>query len=401
MQKLGLCWLELTWEKVPYHTHLTRIYEFWNWKYLVFSVIMYMSFSCQKRSTEQDGQLIGYVVDTVLINSKERILDVGGYMQASDLDDDGRSFFLYNHHDHSVDEINLDRKEFVKTYPLDAEGPNGVGQNIFGLQCLEENLLFLKSQFISSVIDKSGRVVQKFNWLTAKDSLGEQFVEEPPISEVVVDTKNWTVMGTNIDVLNSTAFLGVLSVEEKLGKNIEVHAENSFSNYFLQFPYNYRPPWVFLGAYENYVYLSHEYSNEISLFNPGGELVKIIQYQPKLTPSRAIAPEVLISTREKVRRESRKLMEQVRFEAPVWDYVTRRYFRLSSKRIFEDGPEDEILPIKRIHIFLSVFDAEFNLVSEVELKELFSENFKYFAKDGKLWVCLNFSDELGFLVFDL
>jgi len=51
-------------------------------------------------------------------------------------------------------------------------------------------------------------------------------------------------------------------------------------------------------------------------------------------------------------------------------------------------------------VFLSSFDAAFNLVSEIELKELHDEHFKYFAKDGKLWVCQNFSDELGFLVFE-
>jgi hypothetical protein len=321
-------------------------------------------------------------------------------MLASDLDDDGKSFFLYNHHDHSIDEINLDTKEFVKTYPLDAEGPNGVGEYVFGLQCLKDSLLFLKSVSFSSVIDKSGRVVQKFNWLTAKDSVGDPFGESPPISEVLVDTKNWRVIGTNVDFLNSTAYLAILSVEEKLVKNIDVDTENSFSDYLLKFENNPRPPWIFLRAYENYVYLSHEYSNEIFVFHPGGELMKIVQYQPKLTPSRAKAPEILTSTREQVRRESRKLLEQVRFEAPVWDKVNRRYFRLSAKRIFEDGPEDEILPIKRIHVFLSVFDAEFNLVSEIELEELYNEYYRYFAKDGKLWVCQNFSDELGFLVFD-
>lgn len=382
--------------KIRLPSPITRL----RWYCLLFILIGWTSVSCQKGNNGQETQVMVYTVDTVLIDAKERILDVEGYMQASDLDDDGRSFFLYNHHDHSIDEINLDTKEFVKTYPLEADGPNGVGQGVVGLQCLKDNLLFLKSVPFSTVIDRNGRVVQMINWLTAKDSVGDPFGEQPPISEVVVDTKNWQVMGTNIDYLNLTAFMGILSVEEKMVKNIEVDAENSFSNYFLQFPYNFRPPWLFLRADENYVYLSHEYSNEIFLFHPGGELVKVIHYEPKLTPSRAKVPEVLNSTREQVRRESRKLLEQVRFEAPVWDKVNRRYFRLSAQRIFEDGPEDEILPIKRTHIFLSVFDAEFNLVSEVELEELFSENYKYFAKDGKLWVCQNILDELGFLVFD-
>ncbi|MFC4874551.1 DUF4221 family protein [Negadavirga shengliensis] len=399
MKKLNPGRLKLISDKVPESIQLRGGYGY-GWCYLLFSVMIYISFSCQEKKTGQDGQGISYSIDTVMIDSKDRLLEVSGYMKVSDLDDDERSFFLYNHHDHSIDEINLDQKEFVKTYPLDAEGPNGVGEFIFGLQVLNDSLMFAKSVPFSTIFNKNGHVVQKVNWLSAKDSLGEPFGDVPPRSELIVDIKDWRVMGTNLDFMKETAFLGVFSVEEKLVKNIDVDTENSFSNYFLKFDYNFRPPWVFLWADENYAYLSHEYSNEIFLFHPGGELVKIIQYQPKLTPSRAKVPEVLTSTREQVRRESRKLLEQVRFEAPVWDKVNRRYFRLSAQRIFGDGSGyDETAELTRTRVFLSVLDAEFNLVSEVELEEVPNEFYKYFAKDGKLWVCQNFSDELGFLVF--
>ncbi|WP_373522149.1 DUF4221 family protein [Aquiflexum sp.] len=371
------------------------------WDCLFFFVIAWVSISCQKGKIDQDWQITEYVIDTVLIDSKERILDVSGYMEVSDLDDDERFFYLYNHHDLSIDEINLDRKEFVKTYPLDAEGPNGVGNFIFGLQVLEDTLWFAKSVPFSTIIDRNGRVIQKINWLTAKDSVGDSFGVAPPRSEVVVDTKNWRVMGTNLDFLKTTAFLGVLSVEENLVKNINIDPENSFSKYFLKAGKSNYNPWVLLGSIENYIYVSHEYSNEIILLDPEGKLVKVVNYEPKMTPRRANLPGTLIGTREQIRRETRKLLEQVRFKDPVWDKVNRRYFRLSAKRSFEEGPEDEVLPVKKTHVFLTVFDAGFNLVSEIELKELFDENYKYFAKDGKLWVCQNFSDEFGFIVINI
>ena len=37
----------------------------------------------------------------------------------------------------------------------------------------------------------------------------------------------------------------------------------------------------------------------------------------------------------------------------------------------------------------------------MQIDELNNERVKYFAKDGKLWVCQNFSDELGFVVIDI
>ena len=371
---------------------------YFRWGFFPFLVVVWLSFSCQKGNVEQHAQITAYVVDTVLIDSKGRILDVAAYMQASDVSGDGSSFFLYNHHDLSIDEINLDRKEFVKTYPLEAEGPNGVGQFIFGLQVLDDSLMFVKSVPFSSIIKRNGHVVQKVNWLDAEDTDGIQLDIAPPRMEVVVNAKERQVMGTNLDFRKKTAFLGLFSVRDNQIRNIDIDPENSFSNYFFNVDNNFMDPWVFLGADDRYVYISHEYSNEIILLNPDGEVVKVVHYEPMLTPRRANVPQILTGTSEQIAKEAQKLMEQVRFEAPVWDAVNKRYFRLSAKRIFGEGDDNPAPPKTRV--FLSSFDAAFKLVSEIELEELYDEHFKYFAKDGKLWVCQNFLDELGFLVFD-
>jgi hypothetical protein len=80
-----------------------------------------------------------------------------------------------------------------------------------------------------------------------------------------------------------------------------------------------------------------------------------------------------------------------------------KYLALSAKRIFseqrEEGPNPPVA--REVKVLLSVFDAGFNLIAETAIPELESEFVKYFAKDGKLWVYQNFSDELGFLVIDL
>ena len=368
------------------------------WNFNFFWIVACLSFSCQKGDVEQQTQMASYEVDTVLIDSKGRILDLAAYMQASDLSSDGSSFFLYNHHDLSIDEINLDRKEFVKSYFLEAEGPNGVGQFIFGLQVLDDSLMFVKSVPFSSIINRKGQVVQKVNWLAAKDTNGVQLDIAPPRMEAVVNIEDYRVMGTNLDFRKKTAFLGVFSVSNNQATNVDIDPEKSFSNYFLNVDNNFRDPWVFLRADSRQVYVSHEYSNEIILLNPEGEIVKVVHYEPTLTSSRANVPQILTGTSEQINKETRKLLEQVRFEAPVWDSVNNRYFRLSAKRIFGETGENPTPP--RTRVFLTVFDASFNLVSEMEFEELYDEQFKYFVKDGKLWVCQNFSDELGFLVFD-
>jgi|GEM_PF-662243 len=368
------------------------------WDVLSLLVVVWLSFSCRQGNVEQQDLLTTYGVDTVLIESKGRILDVAGYMQASDISDNGASFYLFNRHDFSIDEINLEQKAFARTYPLEAEGPNGVGQFIFGLQVLGDSLMFLKSVPFSSIIDENGHVVQKVDWLAAKDTNGVQLNIAPPRMEAVVNYKDWRVVGTNLDFLKKTAFMGVFSLDQNQVTNVDIDPERSFPNYFLSVDNNFRDPWVYLHADERFIYVSHTYSNEIILLNPEGEMVKVVHYEPKLTPRRANYPEVSTGTREQINREERKLLEQVSFQAPVWDSVNKRYFRLSAKRNFGNGTDSAAAP--GTHVFLSLFDEAFNLVSEIELKELNSVHFKNFAKDGKLWVSQSFSDELGFLVFD-
>lgn len=194
-------------EFANYKHRLTGALEFLVSKFLLYSALFYISFSCQEKGPERRVQITEYSVDSVIIDSKGRILDLSGYMQRTDLNADGKTLFMYNRHDHSIDEIDLDRQAFVRSFPLEAEGPNGVGQYIFDLQSLKDSLLFLKSIPFSSVIDKNGRVVQKVNWLSAKDSLGEPFGDVPPRRELVVNIQDWRVVGTNLDFMNETAFL--------------------------------------------------------------------------------------------------------------------------------------------------------------------------------------------------
>ena len=79
--------------------YLTYRDENWNWRYLWFYAIIYVSFSCQENKTKQDSQVNRYSVDTVLIDSKNRILDLRGNLRNLTLDDSRKSFFLLNHFD--------------------------------------------------------------------------------------------------------------------------------------------------------------------------------------------------------------------------------------------------------------------------------------------------------------
>ncbi|MCH6236541.1 DUF4221 family protein [Cognataquiflexum rubidum] len=375
-------------------------------RYLTFIIIVCIALSCQSNDVDRISDDLFYEIDTVIIDSKGRNLDLNSGMITSDLDAKETSFFLYNGFDHAIDEINLEAKEFVKSYPLEKEGANGVGEYIFGIQSLNDSLFFTKSNILSTVIDNKGQVVQRIGWEDAKDSSGAQLEQLPRYLELVSGIDDAKAFGVHFDFQKVEAYLDVLSVSDNTIKRVDIDTENSFQDFFFRFEDgSFLNPAVHLSSGKDNFIISHEFSNEIMVFNHEGELVKIVHYEPKLTPKRANVPEgAEAKSTEQIKKDYQQMLEQVKFESLVWDSVNDRYFRLSSKRIFSDTYQNEwsLVPeTKQTILFLSVFDGDFNLVSEKEIKELTDNRFKYFAKEGKLWVAQNFSDDLGFIVIDI
>jgi len=108
-----------------------------------FLLILCVFFSCQRKDNEVDNQGLSYSVDTVIIDSKGRLLDLERGIFISGLDDKESSLFLYNRFDHSIDEINLNSLTFVNNYPLEAEGPNGTGNHVNYMNVSKDSLFFI------------------------------------------------------------------------------------------------------------------------------------------------------------------------------------------------------------------------------------------------------------------
>lgn len=372
----------------------------------LFLLILSISMSCQNRKGEVLYDDLSYLIDTVIINSKGRLLDLDLNILKSDLNEEKSSIFLYNKFDHSIDEINLDDLEVVSNYSFEAEGPNGTGEYIYDIYFLENASLFIKSSTGSSVFNINGELLEKIDWVNALglDSLAYGQI---PTYEVAIGSSDLKVFGLTYDQSNSSVYFDVLSVQDNSVARYDIDTEKSYHDFVLKIddPYSFLDPRVYNMSENDYIIVSHQFSSEIYLFNSAGKPVRTINYSPKLTSSRVRDFNFKsLSTHGQLQDEYQKLLEQVRFGPLVWDDVKKRYFRLSATRIFSNirKEEDAFLPeIKETKVFLSVFDADFNLISELNVPELRSENVKYFAKDGKLWVFQNLLDELGFIVLDI
>lgn len=363
-------------------------------------------FSCQNAGYYSGDFSNSYSIDTVLIDAKGQLIDVNGLMTAG-LDGSDSIFYLFNRFEHAITEIDLAAKAFKSSYPLEREGPDGVGDFVFGLQSLSSNQYFVKSNFLSSVVDKKGRVIKRIPWEEVKTLDGQPLELLPRYNEYFYSTDKPKCLALSLDFANQQAFLDVLDINGLEINRFDVDPLKSYSDFFLRFDdqTNFLAPNVSFRVTDKYVCISHEFSNEIVLYTHAGEFVKVVQYEPQQTSSRSKIPTgATYKPRDEVKKQFQYLLEQVRFEPPVYDKTTDRYFRLSAQVIFDDDYEHEnsFLPkVKDTKVFISVFDSEFKLISEMAIPELKNERMMYFAKDGKLWVSHNFSDDLGFFVIEL
>jgi hypothetical protein len=374
-------------------------------RYFTFIVIFCISVSCQRKDNDQSSHDLSYSVDTVIIDSKGRFLDLDGYILNSDLDDEERSIFLYNSFDHSIDEVNLDNLSIINNYLLEVEGPDGTGAHVDRFNVLKNGLFFIKSFNRSAVFDKNGRIIKRIDWVNSIDSNSLKY-DKIPQNEMLININAPKVFGLSYNNKNREVFLDVFSVQDDSIKRFDIDPENSYHNFVLEIEdpqyRTFMDPLVYMG-YENNIIFSHQYSSEMIIFNTEGEFVKTVYYEPTMTPKRVNDLSGSITSNEQIQKEYQHFLEQVRFGPPVWDRVKQRYLRLSAKRVFSDITEERsFLPeTNEINVYLTVFDAEFNLISELAIPELSSEFVKYFAKDGKFWVYENFSDELGFIILDI
>lgn len=376
-------------------------------KQLLTFLFLLSLFSCQVDKTAQKGEMPSYLVDTVRIDSKGKILDLEYYLMISDTDTSATSLFLFNSFDHSIDEINLNNLELVGNHVFDKDGPRGIGEHVYFLTLVTNDLFFFKSHNQSILLDRNGNLVKRIDWVNAINQAGSKFVQIPEI-ETAIDPESPKVFGLTFDRREKRVFLDILSVDDGLVDRFDIDTEKSYRDFVLAVEdptnYSYLDPVVYLSQENDMVIVSHQFSNELFLFNANGEFVRTVNYEPKLTPKRARNPNRnALAASEELSEAYQSLLEQVRFGPPVWDRSGKRYFRLSAKRTFSEEREvNAFLPEQTdIKIYLTVFDSEFNLVSELLIPELDHETRKYFAKDGKLWVFRNLSDELGFVVVEL
>jgi hypothetical protein len=373
-------------------------------KTYIYSISLILLFSCTKSRIEPSFEGIKYTIDTVIINSNNEPIDLTNKISISDLGNNENTLFIYNSFDHSIDKIILD-SQIVKTkIPLTKEGPNGTGYNISSIKVLNDGNFFIKSSTKIGIFDSFGNLKKEIEWKSASIS-NDKNKKIVPRSAIMIEGN---VFGLIYNEKKKEVFLDILDTLENSISRFNIDINNAYSGYVLEIndpnSYSFLDPMIQISLADSLVIISHEFSNDLILYNINLKEIETIEYFPKLTP--ASAENVLgtqIISSEILSEKYQSFLEQVRFSPPVWDKSKKIFYRLSAIKRFSDSKkEEEFIPeTLKTNVYLTIFDCQFNVKSELEIPELQSESGKYFVKNGKLWIYQNFNDELGFLVLDI
>lgn len=373
-------------------------------KYLIILILLFSA--CTARKIEVEYPSVSYSLDTVRINSKDEILDLWGFASFSDLNFDENSIFSYNSFNHSLDQIDLEKLEFTKRIPLEKDGPNGTGEIFVGFNVLKDDRFFIKSYVESAIFDGTGNLIQKVDWINSIDSNGEKYGDSPMI-QILVDSEDLLVFGLSYDYENIEVNLHVLSVGENKVDRLNLNSKKSYGDLSIRSVRsgNIVDPSIELINQNNKIIISYEFSNEIVYYDYKVKALRFVDYNPTLTPKRVKPPNISVGPMEQIIKEIKHFKEQVSYYRPVWDIESKQYFRLSTTTIFsEENKENSKATYgetQEIKVFLTVFDSEFNLLSELEIEELSDFDNDYFIKDGKLWLFVNLDDEMVFVRISL
>lgn len=334
-----------------------------------------------------------YSVDTVMVDSKEKLFDLNWGPHSSSVSEDGKYLFLFNSKFIQIQQINLDKLEWEKDIDFEVEGPNGISNVVSSTQTLGEGKFLINSYRKMGIFNNEGIKLKDYS------------ISSLPISSELEELDNSIILSKNQKSLFSLP--GVRYYEPRTLAKIDLQT-SEVANFPLK-----EMDWILdlkIGTSTQYVFEAYMYLKELNdqilVLSPSSsafyrydletDSLTYHSFAHQLSPiANDIKLKNIVESDDEYREELRRFNMGINFGPPMWDKTRSIYFRIGRKPTKMDGP----FQIKSSQMFVYVYDREFNLIGETLIPEISDAPTNYFFKDGKLWSYVNVEDELGFAVF--
>ncbi len=371
----------------------------------VFLIGLFLA-SCDGNEVEKSELSDSFTVtlDTVMVDSGEEFLYLQDNLFLSELDAEDGYLINFNRQEIGAERINLDELKLDYLIPLEKEGPNGIPQYISGFLLTPEEHIFIWNYGFYKIFDQEGKLVRDLEL----DKLAPEVLGGSEIypSRFYLDPEDSNrLLGHFIKWEDKSYFLMDFDLESGSYTEIELPFFEKTQVYNTDILYEGN--WM--GSYGTGVYpfsnsdkiiLSTNVLNEIQIFDLKRDTLYTKGWDtPLLGSKRGYLPPKEVDGQTDEIEEIRKMAESdISYGGFIYDKASKKYYRFSKKSYFgEEKDEYGSYVPTRSDVYLSVFDADLELLAEALVPELSQEPKRHFVKDGQIWMYLNVDDELGFV----
>lgn len=378
-------------------------------KKLTLLLFLPLVFSCGGNSSENPEpenifENLTFTVDTVHVDPKGEIIDLGYGLNRSSISSDAKTLYFFDLRNTVINEIDLDKLELTGIYPFSKEGPNAVGFNPPIIQFLANDRFLITSPLINVGIYTKNGVKEKSLKFNFKEIEGLEVEEEGLItnSATLSHDENLMFALTRLGPSEPEVRLLIIDPHAKTGKSIELPAmlETLKLTLLLKLPkrVSRTGETIWLRIIQDKLHITSSVTSDMYVYDYGKDSLQLVEFDHQLVPKQKTGDfESNVFTDEREFEDAmEKQMNQVAFRELIWDDQRKQFFRFAYKPI----KDAEGNWYNRAQVYLFVYDADLVLLGEKYLFELPNVPEFTFFKDGKLWSYVNVEDELGFAVFE-
>ncbi|MFO7826934.1 MAG: DUF4221 family protein [Cyclobacterium sp.] len=348
---------------------------------------------------------MSFSMDTVMVDSKDEILFLNGWLSQSFLSPDHRYLYNFNHFDYTLEKIDLDELRLIEKIPFEKQGPNGIGERVFTIFPVNTDSLYFGSYTgVGGIFTWKGKKVMDLPLNKLGEPSGHFSGNEQldRIKGFADDSLVFYGMATLFDTDEyELAIIDGINKEIKRIPTVIMERVRPFKVTFTDGP---SKSSVYPGSYlvleGGKVILGSGVSNELYVLDQATDTLLHYTYESRIMPAeKSGVYRNEVSSEKEMNAVYRSINEEISYGAPFWDAEKGFFYRFSSMGEYNPNsqkPMQDLSP-DRARVYLSVYDKNLALIGESLVTDLKKVPGKYFAKDGKIWIFENMEDEMGFV----
>lgn len=375
-------------------------------KHVVFLLTLVVFVGCGGKQDDGDDELrFDVEIDTVVVDPADEILYLNWGLDQSRLSKDRQYLYNFNRNDFTLEKIDLDKLSLIEKIPLEKEGPNGIGGDLYSFYLLDDNNILLTSGRKNSYSDYNGAILSRFGYGEIGNEEDQLSDEEWIRSIAIPKDAPHKIYGLIDHYVKEEMYLGIFDLRSNEVRRIQLPGFDKFKNYEINFDDGTNRFGLGTSkrilAVDDKIVIGNNVTSKLWILDVNTDSLEIISFAPELTSSEktGIHP-LLINDKRQMDDVYQSIFEEVTFLHPVWDADNERYYRFSLIANFENSQPEEGSRLPRpsgASVFLTVLDKELQIIAEAPLPIFDKYPSHHFVKDGKIWIFENMEDEMGFV----